>query len=222
VAERSRLVERLHGQLEEVRASRARIAEAGDAARRRLERDLHDGAQQRLVTLRMTLASTRRRLGDQPETADVQAALALACDELGRSLAELRELAHGLHPSILIDRGLAAAIESLAARMPVPVEVTAVRDRFPPPVEAAAYFVVCEALTNVARHSRASHARVAAVAERDRLVVEVVDDGSGGAVAGSGSGLRGIADRVAACGGTVSIQSPPGDGTRLRAELPCG
>jgi signal transduction histidine kinase len=221
VAERARLLDSLNGQLEEVRASRARIAEAGDEARRRLERDLHDGAQQRLVTLSMTLASTERQLRDLPGSSDLLAALALARDELRQSLAELREFAHGMHPSVLSDRGLVGAIESLAARMPVPVEVVAAGDRFPPAVEAAAYFVVCEALTNVARHSGATSAQVSARAFDDRLVLEVVDDGSGGAVAGRGSGLRGIADRVAACGGALSIESPPGGGTRLRAELPC-
>ncbi len=221
VAERARLLERLHGQLEEVRVSRARIAEADDAARRRLERNLHDGAQQRLVALSMTLASTVRQLGDLPGASDLQATLALVGDELRQSLAELRELAHGIHPSVLSDHGLAGAIQSLVARMPVPVEVDAVADRFPPLVELTAYYVLCEALTNVAKHSGASRARVSAVGEQGRLVLEVVDDGSGGAVVKSGSGLRGIADRVEACGGTLSIFSPPGDGTRLRAELPC-
>jgi len=222
VAERSRLLDDLRGQLDEVRASRARIAEAGDAARRRLERDLHDGAQQRLVTLSMTLASTLRQLGDTPEAADVRAALALAGDELRQSLAELRELAHGIHPSVLTDHGLAGAICSLAARMPVPVEVAAAPDRYPAAVELTAYYVLGEALTNVARHAGASCARVSAAAERGRLVLEVEDDGRGGAVARPGSGLRGIADRVEACGGSVSVESPPGGGTRLRAELPCG
>jgi signal transduction histidine kinase len=221
VAERARLLEHLHGQLEEVRASRARIAEADDAARRRLERDLHDGAQQRLVTLSMTLASTLRQLRDLPEASDLQATLALAGDELRQSLAELRELAHGIHPTVLSDHGLAGAIQSLAARMPIPVDVVAVPDRFPPTLEATAYYVLCEALTNVARHSGASHARVSAVAGHGRLVLEVVDDGAGGAVAKSGSGLRGIADRVEACGGALSVESPPGGGTHLRAELPC-
>jgi signal transduction histidine kinase len=221
VAERERLLERLHGQLEEVRASRARIAEADDAARRRLERDLHDGAQQRLVTLSMTLASTLRQLRDLPGASDLEAALTLAGDELRQSLAELRELAHGIHPSVLSDHGLAGAIQSLVARMPMPVEAVTVTDRFPPAVELTAYYVLCEALTNVARHSGASRARVSAVGERGRLVVEVVDDGAGAAVVTSGSGLRGIADRVEACGGALSVESPPGGGTRLRAELPC-
>jgi signal transduction histidine kinase len=221
VAERARLLEHLQGQLEEVRASRARIAEADDAARRRLERDLHDGAQQRLVTLSMTLASTLRQLRNLPGASDLQATLVLAGDELRQSLAELRELAHGIHPSVLSDHGLAGAIQSLVARMPMLVEVVAVADRFPPPVELTAYYVLCEALTNVARHSGATHARVSAVGEHGRLVVDVVDDGAGGAVAKPGSGLRGIADRVEACGGTLSVQSPPGGGTRLRAELPC-
>jgi signal transduction histidine kinase len=221
VAERARMLEHLRGQLEEVRASRARIAEADDAARRRLERDLHDGAQQRLVTLSMTLASTLRQLRDLPGASDLHVALALAGDELRQSLAELRELAHGIHPSVLSDHGLAGAIQSLVARMPLPVEVVTVADRFPPPIELTAYYVLCEALTNVARHSGASHARVSAVGERGSLVLEVVDDGSGGAAPRPGSGLGGIADRVEACGGALSVESPPGGGTRLRVELPC-
>jgi signal transduction histidine kinase len=221
VAERARLLEDLRGQLQEVRASRARIAEAGDTARRRLERDLHDGAQQRLVTLSLTLASTLLQLRDTPGASDVRATLALAGDELRQSLAELRELAHGIHPSVLSDHGLAGAIWSLAARMPMAVEVDAAQRRFPPPVELTAYYVLCEALTNVARHSGASRARVSAVEEQGRLVLEVVDNGRGGAVARSGSGLRGIADRVEACGGAISVESTPGGGTRLRAELPC-
>jgi signal transduction histidine kinase len=221
VAERAQLLEHLRRQLEEVRASRARIAEADDAARRALERDLHDGAQQRLVTLSMTLASTLLQLRDTPGASDVRATLALAGDELQQSLAELRELAHGIHPAVLSDHGLAGAIQSLAARMPMPVVVDAVADRFPPPVELTAYYVLSEALTNVARHSSASHVRVSAVGEHGHLVLEVVDDGSGGAVATPGSGLRGIADRVEACGGAISVESTPGGGTRLRAELPC-
>jgi signal transduction histidine kinase len=221
VAERTRLAERLRDQLEEVRASRARIAEAGDAARRRLERDLHDGAQQRLVTLSMTLASSLRQLRELPEASTLRATLELAGEELRLSLAELRDLARGIHPAILSERGLAGAVESLVARMPMPVEVAIQPGRFPPPVEMAAYYVLCEALTNVARHSGATHAAVSALAERGRLVLEVVDDGAGGAVVGTGTGLRGIADRVEACGGTLDIVSPPGAGTRLRAAIPC-
>jgi signal transduction histidine kinase len=218
VAERAQQLERL----EEVRAFPARMAEADDAARRRLERDLHDGAQQRLVTLSMTLASTLRQIADQPALSDLRATLALAGDEVRRSLVELRELAHGIYPTVLSDHGLAGAISSLAARMPIPVEVDATPDRFPTAVELTAYYVLCEALTNVARHSGASRARVSAVRDHGRLVLEVVDDGMGGAAATpGGSGLRGIADRVEACGGLVSIESAPGRGTRLRAELPC-
>jgi signal transduction histidine kinase len=219
--ERAQLIHRLHGQLDELRASRARIAEAGDAARRRLERDLHDGAQQRFVLLSMTLASTLRQLEARPEAADLQAAMAPAADELQQGLAELRELARGIHPTVVTERGLAPAVHSLVARMPMPVEVVAVEDRFPAPVEMAAYYVVCEALTNVARHSGASSARVSVSKQRGRLVVEVVDDGSGGASPGSGSGLRGMTDRVAVIGGSLSFESPAGGGTRLRAEFPC-
>jgi signal transduction histidine kinase len=220
-AERAQLLQRLHRQLDELRASRARITEAGDAARRRLERDLHDGAQQRFVLLSMTLASTLPQFGELPGATDLQATVARANNELRQGLAELRELARGIHPIVVTDRGLASAVESLVARMEIPVELAVVMDRLPAAVEVAAYYVVCEALTNVARHAGASRARVSAQAEPGRLVVEVIDDGAGGASLESGSGLRGIADRVAVLGGALYVESPRGRGTRLRAELPC-
>jgi signal transduction histidine kinase len=219
-AERERLVSRLHDQLDEMRASRARIAEAADRERRRLERDLHDGAQQRFVLASMTLGSALRRLSVEPEVSEVQAALAEATGELQRGLQELRDLAHGMHPAVLSDHGLLAAAESLASRSPVPVLVAVTSERFPPRVEMTAYFVMSEALTNVARHAGASRAQVTAARQGDRLVVEIEDDGVGGASPERGSGLRGLSDRVEAAGGRLTVTSPEGAGTRVRAELP--
>jgi signal transduction histidine kinase len=219
-AEREQLVGRLRGQLEEVRASRARIAEAADAERRRLERDLHDGAQQRLVLLAMTLRSAQRALSKGTDVPGLEAALAEASEELSQGLTELRDLARGIHPAVLTERGLAGAVESLAARMPVPVETAIAAARCSAGAETTAYFVVCEALTNVAKHAGASRARVDVSLESGLLVVEVADDGVGAADAGAGSGLRGLVDRVAAAGGTLSVESPAGAGTRVRAELP--
>jgi signal transduction histidine kinase len=207
-------------QLEELRESRARIAASADAERRRLERDLHDGAQQRFVLLALTLGSALRQLEQGPDEAGLRATLAQAADELRTGLGELRELARGIHPAVLTERGLAAAVESLAARMPIPVDV-AIAGRWPPAAEANAYFVVAEALTNVVRHARAARVRVTAEGARGRLAVEVADDGVGGADPGRGSGLRGIRDRLAAAGGTLAIESRAGAGTRIRAELPC-
>ena len=180
-AERERLVSRLHDQLDEMRASRARIAEAADRERRRLERDLHDGAQQRFVLASMTLGSALRRLSVEPEVSEVQAALAEATGELQRGLQELRDLAHGMHTDVLSDHGLLAAAESLASRSPVAVLVAVTPERFPLRVEMSAYFVMSEALTNVARHAGASRAQVTAARQGDRLVVEIEDDGVGGA-----------------------------------------
>jgi signal transduction histidine kinase len=219
-AEREQLVGRLRGQLEEVRASRARIAEAADAERRRLERDLHDGAQQRLVLLSMTLRSAQRALSKGTDVPGLEAALAEASEELSQGLTELRDLARGIHPAVLTERGLASAVESLAARMPVPVETAIAAGRCSAGAETTAYFVVCEALTNVAKHAGASRARVDVSLESGLLVVEVADDGVGGAAAGAGSGLRGLVDRVAAAGGRLSVESPVGAGTRVRAEVP--
>jgi signal transduction histidine kinase len=215
----SRLDAELRRRLEELRASRARIVEAGDAARRRLERDLHDGAQSRLVALALLLRSARARAGGDP---DLAALLDRAVDELQLSLSELRELARGIHPAVLSDRGLEPALRALADRAPVPVSVeTDDGDRLPAPVEIAAYFVVSEGLANVAKYARATQATVAVSRRDGRVLVEVRDDGVGGADAAGGSGVRGLADRVAALEGTVTLESPPGRGTRLRAELPC-
>jgi signal transduction histidine kinase len=203
---------------DQVRASRARIVQAGDAARRKLERDLHDGAQSRLVALSLLLHRARRR-------ADGDAELALLLDqaqeELGTGLAELRELARGIHPAVLTDRGLESALDALVARAPVAVtlEVGAI-ERLPGPIESAVYFVVSEGLTNVAKYAQATQASVTVRCGTARVTVEVADDGVGGADAAHGSGLRGLADRLAALDGRLSVNSPAGRGTRLRAELP--
>jgi signal transduction histidine kinase len=202
---------------EQLAASRARIVEAGDAERRRLERNLHDGAQQRLVSLSLLLRLAARRVADDPEAS---AQLARAGEELTQALQELRELARGIHPAVLTERGLAPALQALAARAPLPVELELPEERLPPPVEAAAYYLVSEALTNVAKHAQASVVRVEVERLDGRARVEVSDDGVGGADAGGGSGLRGLADRVEALGGRLAIHSPPGRGTALRADIP--
>jgi signal transduction histidine kinase len=214
----SHLDAELRERLEELRASRARLVQAGDAERRRLERDLHDGAQSRLVGLALLLRTARARAKHDEEVATL---LDRAQDELQTSLGELRELARGIHPAVLTDRGLAPALEGLVARVPVPVAVEAEQQRLPGPVESAAYFVVSEALANVAKYARASHATVRVRREDGRVIVDVTDDGVGGADAARGSGLRGLADRVSALDGTLSLDSPPGRGTRLHAEIPC-
>lgn len=218
---RARLQAQVQAQLEEVRASRARIVEAGDTERRRLERDLHDGAQQRLVTLAMALKMAERRAkktGDE----DLVSLLVEAERELRDATDELRELARGIHPAILTDEGLEPALRTLAERSSVSTHVSAsLNGRLAAPVEAAAYFVVSEALANVAKHAIATSAHVHAEQREGTVIVEVADDGVGGARLDGGSGLRGLADRVAAVGGRLSVDSPPGGGTVLRAELPC-
>jgi PAS domain S-box-containing protein len=198
----------------ELRASRARLVEVADAERRRIQRNLHDGAQQRLTAVLLSLA----RLRESPaEHADL---LDLAIEEIAGGLQDLRELASGLHPSVLSERGLAAALEALVLRAPVPVELEARLDRrLPPQVEAAAYYVVAEALANVDKHARAHRVTVRAAADAGRLTVEIADDGVGGADPG-GAGLRGLADRVEALGGRLEVLGERGSGTRLRAELP--
>jgi signal transduction histidine kinase len=219
--ENVRLDAELQARLEELRESRARIVEASYAERRRVERDLHDGAQQRLVAVALELQMVRSRLESDPEAA--AGMLDAVADELAAATEELRELARGIHPAVLTDRGLVAALEALARRAPLPVTVAAEpAEPASEAVEAAAYFVVSEALTNVSRHAGARSAEVR-VARRDGwLDVEVRDDGAGGADLGAGSGLRGLADRVGALGGTLEVDSPPGRGTRLRASLPAG
>ena len=207
-------------QEEEVRASRSRIVAATDAARRRLERNLHDGAPQRLAALSLSLRLAESRLPTDPvEAAEL---LKAARDELARALDELRELARGLHPNVLTDRGLGPALESLVVRSPFPVEVVVPEDRLAPAIEAAAYYVAAEALANVAKYAHAASAfvRIAEGDERGEIVVEVVDDGIGGADPMRGSGLKGLEDRVAALDGTFEIDSPPGAGTRIRARIP--
>lgn len=216
----SQLDAELRDRLEELRASRARLLEAGDAERRRLERDLHDGAQSRLVALALLLRSARTRAAGDGELAEL---LDRAQEELQTSLAELRELARGIHPAVLTDRGLEPALQALVARVPVPVSVEAEgAERLPGPVESAAYFVVSEALANVAKYARASSATVAVRRANGHVSVEVADDGVGGADAARGSGLRGLADRIAALDGSLSLDSPVGRGTCLRAEIPLG
>jgi PAS domain S-box-containing protein len=203
---------------EELAASRMRIVEASDAERRRLERNLHDGAQQRLVATSLSVRMAARRVTDDPA---LRAMLDGAGDELLLALEELRELARGLHPAVLSDHGLYAAVEAVAERAPLPVTVDVpVDERLPETVEAAAYFVVCEALTNVAKYAHASAARVRVERSDGHATVEVVDDGVGGADERGGSGLRGLADRVEALGGRLVVTSPVGEGTAVRAQLP--
>jgi signal transduction histidine kinase len=205
--------------LVELQASRERLVAAGDAERRRLERNLHDGAQQRLVALSMQLRFLQSRIRDDPATAEELATTASA--ELAESLQELRELARGIHPAVL-DHGLETALESLASRSPVPTDLSFHATRpLPPAVELAAYFVASEALTNVAKYAQATAAAVCVRAAGRRLVIEISDDGVGGAAAGGGSGLRGLADRVEALDGRLRIASPRGRGTTVTAELPC-
>ena len=203
---------------QEVHASRARIVAAADDARRRLERNLHDGAQQRLVALSVSLRLAESKLASDPEEA--AAIVSGARDELSHALDDLRELARGIHPAILTDRGLKPAVEALVARTPVPVDLELPTERLPPAVEAASYYVVAEALTNVVKYAGSCTARVAIARDDGRVVVEVADDGCGGADPLSGSGLRGLEDRVAALDGTLVVESPTGVGTSVRAEIP--
>jgi signal transduction histidine kinase len=217
--ENVRLDAELQARLEELRESRARIVEASYAERRRLERDLHDGAQQRLVALGLDLRRARSELDRDPGAAGDL--LERAAGELAAATEELRELARGIHPPVLTDRGLVPALEALASRSPLPVRVESRGSgRAPAAVEAAAYFVVSEALTNVARHARAERAEVHVAGANGRLEVEIRDDGVGGADASGGSGLRGLADRVAALGGSLHVDSAAGSGTTVRAVIP--
>jgi signal transduction histidine kinase len=218
--ENERLQAEVRVQLEEVRASRARIVEFGDAERRRVERNLHDGAQQRLVNLSLVLGIARSQV---PTTSDGELAVVLdeAAAELRLALAELRELARGIHPVILSEAGLGPALASLAERSPIPVTVAvAPPDRLPARVEETAYYVASEALANAAKHAHASAVTITARRRGDGLVVEIGDDGVGGADP-DGSGLRGLADRVAALDGHLQVRSPAGEGTCVIAELPC-
>ena len=203
---------------EDLRASRARLVRAEESARRTLERNLHDGAQQRLVALSVSLRLLESRLKEDPDGA--LELLSGAHIELTHALGELRELARGIHPAVLTDRGLRPALETLAARAPVPVELVAPDERLHADVEAAAYYVVAEALTNVAKYAHATSVSVSAAPHNGALVVTVADDGVGGADPEAGSGLRGLADRVAAFDGTLTVESPAGAGTSIRAEIP--
>jgi signal transduction histidine kinase len=218
--------EELAQRVESLARSRADIVAAADAERRRIERDLHDGAQQRLVSLAMNLGMARERLADAPEP--VRRAIAGAHDEAVLALSELREFIRGLHPAVLNDRGLDAALSGLVARAPLPVRLRVDVPRpASPSVEAVAYFIVSEALTNVAKHAQATRAEVTVARDGDVLRVAVTDDGSGGAAPadgdgdGAGTGLRGLAQRAAAVDGTLTIDSPPGGPTVIAAELPC-
>jgi signal transduction histidine kinase len=205
-------------QQQELEDSRQRIVAAGDDARRKLERNLHDGAQQRLVSISLSLRLAQSKLEKNPAAA--QEVLEAAREELARALEELRELARGIHPAVLTDRGLEAALESLASRAPLPVEIEGAETSLPAPVEAAAYYVVSEALTNVAKYAQASSVKVTVGQANGCALVEVADDGIGGADPSRGSGLRGLADRVASLSGKLAIDSPPDAGTRVRAEIP--
>ena len=219
--ENERLQAELRARLVELQASRARLVEATDAERRRIERDLHDGTQQRLVSIAMSLGLLDTKLPGEASAAkplvrETREALALA-------LAELRELTHGINPPLLAERGLPAALDELCRRAALPTQLEVALDRrLADQIESAAYFVASEALTNAAKHSHGSEARVVATEDGQSLIVEVTDDGIGGAGTAGGSGLRGLADRVEALGGRFTVSSPPGRGTTVRAELPCG
>ena len=213
-----RLKADLRARLEELRHSRRRIVEAADDARRQIERDLHDGAQQQLVSLALDLRLLRARLNHEPELADTVGDLA---DKLAAALAELRELARGIHPAVLSDHGLAPAIHVLVERAPIEVECDLeFEGRLPPPVEAAAYFVVAEGLTNVVKYANAAKAKVSVRRRPGAVEVAVSDDGIGGARIDAGSGLRGLSDRLAALEGELELESPFGEGTRLAARIP--
>jgi PAS domain S-box-containing protein len=205
-------------QEEELRASRTRLVVAGDEARRQLERNLHDGAQQRLVSLSVALRLAQGKLESDPAAAGE--ILTQAGSELAHALEELRELARGIHPAVLTDRGLSAALQTLAERTPIPVELSTLDRRLPEPIEAAAYYVISEAVANVVKHARASAIEVRVSTPDGNVVVEVADDGVGGANLGGGSGLRGLADRVAVLDGSLRVESPPAGGTRVVAEIP--
>jgi signal transduction histidine kinase len=209
--------EAARAELDNVRASRARIVAAALAERRRLERDLHDGAQQRLLGLAARLTAAMSQTEDPSATA----AFAGARDELGLVLAELRDLAHGIHPASLVQGGLAPALEEVAERLPLAIHLDVAPDRVPPAAEAAAYFAACEALTNAIKHARASQARVTVHVTASQLEMEIADDGAGGADP-AGRGLANMIDRVSAADGEAEIDSPPGHGTRITVRIPCG
>jgi signal transduction histidine kinase len=209
----------LRDRVDDLRHARQRIIAAADAERRRIERDLHDGAQQRMVAVAVTLGLAQAQFESDPEQA--QKLIAQAREEAQLAVKELRELARGIHPAVLSDRGLGAALEALAARAPVPVEVTGVPEQpLAPQVEACAYFITAEALTNVAKYAHAQEASVQLSLEDGSLRLEVRDDGVGGADLDAGTGLRGLRDRVDALDGRFEIDSPRGGGTTVTAEMP--
>ena len=217
--ENGRLEAELRARLEELKGSRARVIEAGQKERQRLERNLHDGAQQRLIALSLQLSLLEQRLGDRP---DATARLEQARSEIALSLEELRAVARGIHPAVLSGHGLAVALESLAGRAAVPTRlVVEIDGRLPESVEVAAYYVVAESLTNITKHAHATDASVGVARVNGDLVVEIVDDGIGGADTEHGSGIRGLADRVEALGGRLRVWTPVGGGTRVKAEIPC-
>jgi signal transduction histidine kinase len=218
--ENARLHAEVRSQLAKVKESRERLVTAADEERRRIERDLHDGAQNQLVALALELRHAQTRLGKDSDP-EIDRLLAYAADEVRLAVEGLRELARGIRPPILTEAGLGAALDALATRAPLPVTVRATPDRLPPEIEATAYFVASEGLANVVKHARASKATILARRERDKLIVEVADDGVGGAEADGGSGLRGLADRVEAHGGRLWVDSRAGGGTRLVGEIPC-
>jgi signal transduction histidine kinase len=216
--ENERLQADLRARLEELKESRLRVIEAADAERRRLERNLHDGAQQGLATLAVELAMLDELLEAHPEARQL---LEQAQNDLADSLEELRELARGIHPAVLTDHGLAVALEALAERTTVPIQLEVeLEERLPEPIEVAGYYVIAECLANVAKYAQASQVSVAVHRSNDEVVIEVRDDGIGGASQARGSGLRGLADRVEALGGTVAVSSPVGRGTRVRTKIP--
>jgi signal transduction histidine kinase len=217
--ENGRLQAQLSARLEELRGSRRRMIEAGQLERQRLERNLHDGAQQRLIALSLELGLLEERLQADPE---IRSRLDQARGEIALSLEELRDVARGLHPAVVTGHGLAVALESLTARATIPVRLTVELDeRMPERLEVAAYYVVSESLTNIAKHAAATSATVDVNRLHGQVVVEIVDDGVGGADTERGSGLRGLADRVEGLGGRLRIWTPRGGGTRVRAEMPC-
>jgi signal transduction histidine kinase len=217
--ENARLHAELRARLEELQGSRARIVEAGRTERKRLERNLHDGAQQRLIALSLELSLLEEQLADDPETAE---RLTAARREIAASLDELREVARGLHPAVVSGHGLDVALEQLVASAVVPVDLTVkIEPRLPEATEVAAYYLVSESLANVAKHANASSARVEVIRRGGDVLIEIADDGVGGADESRGSGLRGLADRVEALGGSLRVWSPLGEGTRVRAEIPC-
>ena len=212
----------LQAQLVELQASRARIVEAADAERRRVERDIHDGAQQRLLAVRLSLQLAVERLR-QGDAAGARSIITEADLQLEGAVDELRALAHGIYPAVLTDEGIGAALQMLARRSPVPVRLVEVPGgRLPAPAESALYFIASEALCNVVKHAKATCATVTMRQDGARLSITVDDDGVGGAHESGGSGLRGLRDRVEAFGGDLEIRSAPGGGTRLRAASPCG